>query len=92
MAISGIVINLEPDAKRQEEAVKRLSEMPQLELGSRNGRRVPAVMDTRSVKASRACWDDIMALPGVEGIDLIYVNYEDETAGSEFDNVEEAET
>ena len=91
MAISGIVITLENDSRLQAGALKRLSEMPQLELGPRNGPRIPAVMDTEDVKGARACWDDIMALSGVEGIDLVFVHYENETLMSDFGTVEEAD-
>ncbi len=91
MAISGIVIDLEPDTKRRAEALERLAAMPQLELGPTGGRRVPAVMDTETVKEARACWDAIMASPGVEGIELVYVHYEDETVRSREGTAEEAD-
>ncbi len=91
MAISALVVTLASDSRRREEALQRLSGFPQLELGELAGPRLPVVMDTPDTRSARACWREIVGLPGVEDVSLVWVHYEDESLPHSRDELEEEE-
>lgn len=74
MAISGLVITLEPSAAAAERAVRALSADPRIALGQRIGWRVPLVAETPSPAADADLWAALLATPGVQAVDVTFVS------------------
>ncbi len=79
MPVSGLVLTLSSDPARQADARRTLSEMPSIELGPRDGRRVAAVLDTVDEDANRCDWRRLNDLDGVEHIDVTFVSLDHDT-------------
>ena len=79
MITSGLVLTLSSDATLAAQAVARLTARPELTPGERNDRWVPVAMEARDDEASRDLHDWLHALPGVEFVDVVSVNFETTT-------------
>ncbi|MDZ4754570.1 MAG: hypothetical protein SGJ11_08740 [Phycisphaerae bacterium] len=82
MAISGLVVTLHEDSAAADAAVSALSDDGRVSVGERFGRRVAIVAETGSVAEDRDLWDALLAIPGVEHLDVAYVALDPPTVES----------
>jgi len=88
MLTSGLVITLSSDAQRADEAQAAMGARPEFTLGERNQRWLPVVFEAVDVAASHDLHAWLNALPGVEFVDVVQVNFEeDETAVEVCENI-----
>jgi hypothetical protein len=80
MTISALVITLTSDAPIRSRALATLLATEALTLGEPNGARVPAVLETSSLRASRDVVEGLQATPGIQTVDVVQVHFEDEVA------------
>ena len=83
MAISGLVVTLADDDAAADAAVARMGADPRLTLGDRFGHRLAVVVDTPSVDADRALWDELRQMSGVTFVDVTFVYLDTDPASSE---------
>lgn len=74
MAISGLVVTLRECAEAAESALRALSADSRLVLGERVGRCVPLVAETTSTTHDAELWQDLLATPGIESVDVTFVS------------------
>ncbi len=84
MPISGLVLSLREPV---EEALAVLRTQSALELGELNGQRVPAVLETSSLRESEDLVRLLATLPGVLAVDVVTVDFTDCT---ELENLDAA--
>ncbi len=81
MFISGLVITLKPDPELADQAFATLSARPEFVLCGRQGRWLPAAMDTSGEAESRDLHEGLCTLSGVEFVDVAYIHFDaDNTA------------
>lgn len=79
MAISGLVITLTDDPKVRAHAIASIEEHDRITVGDRQKNRLPVVLETESSReGSRLVRETLMDLEGVEFVDVVTVNFEDE--------------
>lgn len=78
MITSGLVLTLSTDAALAEEAVASLRARSEFTPGERNDRWLPVVLETANDAASRVAHDWLNSLPGVEFVDVVYVDFSDD--------------
>jgi hypothetical protein len=76
MITSGLVITLSADAALAAQAIAHVGARPEFTPGERNDRWLPAAMEARDDSTSRELHDWLHALPGVDYVDVVYVNFE----------------
>jgi hypothetical protein len=76
MITSGLVLTLNADAARADQALAALRTRPEFAIGERNGQWLPVAMEVADDAASRAAHDWLNQLPGVDFVDVVYVNFE----------------
>ena len=74
MAISGLVVTLRTCAEAAESALRALSADSRIVLGERAGRCVPLVAETPSATLDAELWQDLLATPGIESVDVTFVS------------------
>ena len=77
MITSGLVLTLSSDATLVAQAIAKIGARPDFTLGERNDRWLPVAMEARNDDASRELHDWLHALPGVEFVDVVSVNFEE---------------
>lgn len=82
MAISGVVLTLNPDPEVRRVCIEALANEPSLTLGEEQGDRLAAVIDTPTIREGYRAWDRIAQVEGVLLLEMVCVDYEDETAES----------
>lgn len=80
MPISGLILTLSDDVELAEQAVSSVSTRPEFLPGERNARWLPVAMEARDDAASRDLHDWLNALPGVDFVDVVYVNFDEDEA------------
>lgn len=80
MPISGLILTLNADAELAAQAVATLSVRPEFMPGERNARWLPVAMEARDDAESRDLHDWLNALPGVDFVDVVYVNFDEDEA------------
>jgi hypothetical protein len=80
MPISGLVITLSPHEELAAQAVATLSARPEFMPGERNARWLPVDMESRDDDGSRDLHGWLNALPGVDFVDVVYVNFDEDEA------------
>ena len=75
MITSGLVITLSADAALAAQAVAELSARSEFTPGERNDRWLPMAMEARDDTESRELHDWLHTLPGVDYVDVVYVNF-----------------
>jgi hypothetical protein len=75
MITSGLVLTLNADAALAEQAVASLRVRPEFTPGERNDRWLPVALEAVDDAASRDLHDWLHALPGVEFVDVVYVDF-----------------
>ena len=78
MPISGLVITLSPVAELAAQAIATLGARPEFTPAERNDRWLPVAMEARDDAASRDLHDWLCTLPGVEFVDVVYVNFDED--------------
>ena len=78
MITSGLVITLSADAALSAQAVATLSARSGFTPGERQDRWLPVAMEARDDAESRDLHDWLQALPGVEYVDVVSVNFDDD--------------
>lgn len=81
MITSGLVLTLTADAALASQACEALRSRPEITLGERNQRWLPIAAEAEGVAASRDLHDWLSALPGVEYVDVVEVNFEETEVG-----------
>jgi hypothetical protein len=79
MIISGLLLTLSEDVRLAESAEATLRARPEFTLADRSQRWLPVVIEVEDVRASRDLHDWLDALPGVDFVDVVQVNFEEET-------------
>ena len=77
MLTSGLVVTLSSNPAKAAEAMTALQRRPEFTFGERNDRWLPLVMETSGDTESRELHDWVKALPGVEFVDVAYVNFDE---------------
>jgi hypothetical protein len=80
MIISGLLLTLSDDAQLAKSAEAALRARPEFTLSERSQRWLPVVIEVDDVRASRDLHDWLNALPGVDFVDVVQVNFEEEAA------------
>ncbi|HWQ93226.1 MAG TPA: hypothetical protein VN673_16245, partial [Clostridia bacterium] len=79
--ISGLVLTLSADPALAREAKTLLQRRPELVLGECRERWLPVAAEVADVAAGRDLHDWLSEVPGVEFVDVVQVNFEeDETS------------
>lgn len=76
MITSGLVITLSADATLAAQAVSKISTRPEFMPGERNVRWLPVAMEASDDAESRNLHDWLHAVPGVDYVDVVSVNFE----------------
>jgi len=79
MIISGLLLTLSADARLAESALATLRARPEFTLAQCAQRWLPVVVEVPDVAASRDLHDWLNALPGVDFVDVVQVNFEEES-------------
>lgn len=78
MITSGLVLTLSSDPALAREAEATLRARPELTLGAVQQRWLPLAAETPDVRSSRDLHDWLSALPGIDFVDVVQVNFEEE--------------
>jgi hypothetical protein len=78
MITSGLVITLNADPALATQARAALQARPEFTLGKLNARWLPAALEAADVGASRDVHDWLNTVPGVDFVDVVQVNFEEE--------------
>ncbi len=81
MPVSGLMLTLDVDPTRAEDALRAIGRDDRCELGQRAGRRQAAVIDTPDEQANRRLWRWLNDLPGIEHVDVVFVSLDAEVDG-----------
>lgn len=79
VVISSLVVETEPDHTAA--VARALAALDGVEVHEVNGVKVVVTIEATSSSASHAIASSFIGIPGVTNINLIYVNFEDETLG-----------
>ena len=79
MAISGLVLITESDARRAGSALARVRADHRFTLGPPNGRRIPVVLETASQDEDRDCFHWLTELDGIAHVDVVLVGVDEAT-------------
>jgi len=80
MPISGLILTLSNDAELAAQVIATLSTRVEFMPGERNARWLPVAMEARDDAESRDLHDWLNALPGVDFVDVVYVNFDEDEA------------
>ncbi len=76
MITSGLVVTLSADATLAEQTIANVSARAEFTPGERKDRWLPVAMEARDDAESRDLHDWLQALPGVEYVDVVSVNFD----------------
>jgi hypothetical protein len=76
MPISSLVLTLEPPLKPS--VFEALAADPRISVGEAHGLRLPVVTETHSLSEGEALALELGALPGVEFVDVVMVDFAEE--------------
>lgn len=77
MPISGLVITVANSAAAEDLARALLTQEPRLEVGELQRDRLPCVLETADSQESKAVHDWLLGQPGVLGVDVVFVSFEE---------------
>jgi len=80
MPISGLILTLSSDAELAAQAIATVSMRAEFMPGERNACWLPVAMEARDDAESRDLHDWLNALPGVDFVDVVYVNFDEDEA------------
>lgn len=76
MAISSLLIHLDPSAKKPSDTIQSLAQWPNLTLGSPCQLRLPAVLHTTSPRQDSDAIASLLNLTGIAHIDVLTVFFD----------------
>lgn len=76
MAISSLLIHLDPSAKSPGKTIQSLTQWPNLTLGNPCQLRLPAVLDTPSPQHDSDAIASLLTIPGIAHIDVLTVFFD----------------
>jgi nitrate reductase NapAB chaperone NapD len=79
---SGLVVTLEPDSPETVAALAAIRAAPGLTVGERDTCRLPVALETDGHEASERCCDWLRALPGVAGVEVVFVHWDEVEDGA----------
>ena len=82
MPVSGIVLTLTEERESREGVLRRLRADARVDVGPADGCRVAIVLVTDSLAAGRDLCEQLVALPGIDQLEVAYVAAEDEPASA----------
>jgi nitrate reductase NapAB chaperone NapD len=85
MPIAGLTLTLHDDDGLAGEALAAMRARPEIELGERQERWIPVVIEEATSRGSRDLHRWIEDLPGVAYADVVYVSFEEEEESKEQD-------
>ena len=74
--ISGLVVHLGLDDVLATETVDAIEAESTIELGERQDRKLPIVLECQTPNESQATTDWLISLPGVTHVDVVFVDLE----------------
>ena len=77
MATNGLLINLSDDKSMSEAAIAEMTACQKIEIGERNERWLPIVVEADGVGDSHDIHEWIENLPGVVAVDVIFASVEE---------------
>ncbi|HNS98306.1 MAG TPA: hypothetical protein PLJ27_02800 [Polyangiaceae bacterium] len=77
MAVSSLLLWLDPDANDPDRTLESLAAQPHLTLGTPVQLRVPAVLDTPTIQQDIDTVAQLLALPGIAHVDVLGVFFDD---------------
>ncbi len=78
MPVLGMVLVLDDSEPATRRAVARaLGDAPDLVLGEPADHRWPAVLESPDPRRAESRIDDLRAIPGIAGVDVVYADFED---------------
>jgi hypothetical protein len=84
--ISGLVAYLGADEKLAQAAILAMQQQPAIELGQREDRRQPLVLETETASKSQVFTDWMKDLPGVEHVDVAFVHLDEDLTVDQLPN------
>jgi hypothetical protein len=84
--ISGLVAYLGADEKLAQAAILVMEQQPAIELGQREDRRQPLVLETETATNSQSLTEWMKDLPGIEHVDVAFVHLDEDPTADEFPN------
>ncbi len=79
VVISSLVVETEPE--RTDDVAEALAAIDGVEVHEVQGYKIVVTIEAESSGASHAVASSFIGIPGVTNINLVYVNFEDETLG-----------
>ncbi len=77
MMTSGLVVALEPGSPDAEPTVAAIRSQPAFTAGDRNGFQLPVALEAESAEASERWCDWLRGLPGVAGVEVVFVHWDE---------------
>ena len=78
MIFSGLVATFAADSRLARSAQQAIRQHPALELGLPTDHRLPLVLETATSSESDALIEWLTALPGIEQVDVVFVQWDDD--------------
>jgi hypothetical protein len=82
MPITGLLLTLSQEPRLQREALGHLQTRPELQIGTAIDRWVPVALAAEDDAHCRELHDWILSSAGVEYVDVVCVNFEEEVGGA----------
>ena len=80
MPVNGLMVTLSSDPKFAEQTLEEISGRGDLEMGVRQDRWLPLVVDTEGDREARDTHRWLEGLPGVDQVEVILVGFEEDKA------------
>ncbi len=77
MPVAGLVVTLSCAGAQRAALLEKLEGFPGVTVGPRNAAQLAMVLETGTIHAQRAAWEELSALPGVADIQLAYAHVDD---------------
>lgn len=74
MPVSGLVLTLSAEPGQDDRALRALAGHPMIDIGDRQGPRLPIVVDSPTDEEDKAVWEWLHQCPGVLFVDLVYTD------------------
>ena len=73
---SGLVVTLDPDAPEWDSALSALESSAAFTVGEPNGDRLPLALEAEDAAASERWTEWLRQLPGVCGVEIVFVHWD----------------
>jgi hypothetical protein len=82
MVTSGLVVTLAQGSPETDRALDAIRAAPGITVGERNNWRLPVALEADGPEASERCCDWLRALPGVAGVEVVFVHWDEVEDGT----------